>query len=184
MITRVRSGKKGNDEGVAGENGGSQPETARMKRQATPSENTATIAVGPVPPEADLLPAAEEIAAGGSLSIVGNSRLGRRMEAFTELLSHLPGDTGLAFVLIQHLDPSHESHLTELLSKTCEMPIAEVKGDTPARANHVYVISPGCDLGIADGILRTSPRPASGRNLPIDAFLTALAADAEVRPSA
>jgi len=99
------------------------------------------------------------------------------LEAFTELLNHLPDDTGMAFVLIQHLDPSHESHLTELLAKASKMPVSEVKGDTRARANHVYVIPPRCGLGISDGVLHTPPRPDRGRNMPIDTFFRALAAD-------
>ena len=99
------------------------------------------------------------------------------LEAFTELLSHLPDDTGMAFVLIQHLDPSHESHLTELLSKASKMPVAEVKGETRAEANRVYVIPPRCNLNISDGVLHTPLRPDTGRNMPIDFFLRALAAD-------
>jgi two-component system CheB/CheR fusion protein len=99
------------------------------------------------------------------------------LEAFTELLSHLPDDTGMAFVLIQHLDPNHESHLTELLSKASKMPVAEVKGETRAKANHVYVIPPRCNLSISDGVLHTPLRPNSGRNMPVDSFLQALAAD-------
>ncbi len=83
----------------------------------------------------------------------------------------------MAFVLIQHLDPSHDSHLTELLAKASSMPVSELKGDTRAQANHVYVIPPRCNLGISDGVLHTPPRPAGGRNLPIDAFFRALAAD-------
>jgi two-component system CheB/CheR fusion protein len=93
------------------------------------------------------------------------------------LLSHLPDDTGMAFVLIQHLDPSHESHLTELLSKATRMPVAEVKGDTRAQANRVYVIPPRCNLGISDGVLHTPARPDSGRNLPVDNFFRDLAED-------
>ena len=109
--------------------------------------------------------------------IVGVGASAGGLEAFTELLSHLPDDTGMAFVLIQHLDPSHESHLTELLSKASKMPVSEVNGETRAEANHVYVIPPRCNLSISDGVLHTPPRPASGRNMPIDAFLRALAAD-------
>jgi two-component system CheB/CheR fusion protein len=109
--------------------------------------------------------------------VVGVGASAGGLEAFTELLSHLPDDTGMAFVLIQHLDPKHESHLTELLSKTSKMPVSEVKGETRARANHVYVIPPRCNLGISDGVLHTPPRPASGRNMPIDSFFRALAAD-------
>jgi len=99
------------------------------------------------------------------------------LEAFTELLGELPDNTGLAFVLIQHLDPDHKSHLTELLSKACKMPVSEVKGETRAEANHVYVIPPRCNLSISDGVLQTPPRPESGRNMPIDDFFNALAAD-------
>ncbi len=93
------------------------------------------------------------------------------------MLRHLPDDTGMAFVLIQHLDPKHESHLTELLSKASKMPVSEVKGETRVQANHVYVIPPRCNLGISDGVLHTPPRPASGCNMPVDAFLRDLAAD-------
>src|SRR5689334_15460985 len=99
------------------------------------------------------------------------------LEAFTDLLSHLPDDTGMAFVLIQHLDPKHESHLRELLAKTSQMPVLEVKGKTRALANHVYVIPPRCNLGFSEGVLDTPPRPDSGRNMPIDSFFRALAED-------
>jgi two-component system CheB/CheR fusion protein len=109
--------------------------------------------------------------------VVGIGASAGGLEAFTELLSHLPDDTGMAFVLIQHLDPKHESHLTELLSRASKMPVSEIKSETRARANHVYVISPRCNLGISDGVLDASPRPAGGHNMPIDAFLRALAAD-------
>ena len=53
--------------------------------------------------------------------VVGVGASAGGLEAFTELLSHLPDDTGMAFVLIQHLDPSHDSHLTELLSRASKM---------------------------------------------------------------
>ncbi len=121
-------------------------------------------------------PAAEEHA-GSSVRIVGVGASAGGLEAFTDLLSHLPEDAGMAFVLIQHLDPKHKSHLTELLSKVSKMPVAELRGETRAEANHVYVIPPRCNLSISDGILHTPPRPASGRNMPVDSFLRALAAD-------
>ena len=109
--------------------------------------------------------------------VVGVGASAGGLEAFTELLSNLPDDTGMAFVLIQHLDPRHGSHLTELLAKACKMPVAEVKGETRTVANHVYVIPPQSNLSISHGILHTPPRADSGRNMPIDSFLRALAAD-------
>jgi two-component system, chemotaxis family, CheB/CheR fusion protein len=122
-------------------------------------------------------PPAGEAAPGNSFPIVGIGASAGGLEAFTELLSHLPDDTGMAFVLIQHLDPKHESHLKELLAKATKMAVAEVKGETRAEANHVYVIPPGFNLGISGGVLRTLPRLESGRNMPIDSFLRALAGD-------
>ena len=98
------------------------------------------------------------------------------LEAFTELLGHLPNDTGLSFVFIQHLDPSHDSHLAELLSKASSMTVSEVQGETRAEANHVYVIPPRCNLSISDGMLQTPHRPESGRNMPVDFFFRSLAA--------
>ena len=111
------------------------------------------------------------------LQIVGVGASAGGLEAFTELLSHLPDDTGMAFVLIQHLDPRHESHLAELLSKATKMPVSQVQDKTCAEANHVYVIPPKCNLSISDGVLNTPPRPDSWRNMPINSFLSSLAAD-------
>jgi two-component system, chemotaxis family, CheB/CheR fusion protein len=122
-------------------------------------------------------PVAEERHEAGFPTVVGVGASAGGLEAFTELLSHLPADTGMAFVLIQHLDPKHKSHLTELLFKASKMPVAEVKGETRAEANHVYVIPPERNLSISDGVLLTPPRPDSGRNMPIDSFFRALAAD-------
>ena len=98
------------------------------------------------------------------------------LEAFTELLTALPLDTGMAFVLIQHLEAEHESMLTELLSKVTEMPVTEVRQSTRVEPNHVYVIRANADLSLADGMLRTSSRKApAGHHLPIDHFFRTLA---------
>ena len=100
------------------------------------------------------------------------------LEAFTEFLRHLPPAPGLAFVLLQHLDPTHESQLPELLARATPLPVTEVRRNTPVDANHIYVLPPGKQLHIANGVLRLLPRPtAHGPHLPIDAFLRSLAAD-------
>src|SRR5512146_3525109 len=72
--------------------------------------------------------------------IVGIGASAGGLEAFTQLLQHLPLDTGMAFVLVQHLDPDHESALTSLLARTTAMPVREVTNDLPVEPNHVYVI--------------------------------------------
>ncbi len=107
--------------------------------------------------------------------IVGVGASAGGFEAFTELLTHLPDDTGKAFVVIQHLDPRYKSRLTELLSLNTTMPVAEVRAKTRIEANHVYVIASDRNLTISDGVLLPTRRAESGRNMPIDAFLTALA---------
>ena len=124
-----------------------------------------------------LAPAREERAESRRPTIVGVGASAGGLEAFTELFSHLPDDTGMAFVLIQHLDPKHDSHLTELLSKESKMPVCEVKSETRVEANRVYVIAPRYNLGISAGVLHAPPRPASGCNMPIDSFLRDLALD-------
>ncbi len=108
--------------------------------------------------------------------IVGVGASAGGLEAFTAFLKHVPPDSGMAFVLIQHLDPKQHSQLTDLLSKATRMPVQEVNADTPVKPNHVYVIAPGVSLSMSDGHLRAEER-AEGRHLPIDYFLRSLASD-------
>lgn len=115
-------------------------------------------------------------ASGETFPIVGIGASAGGLEAFTELLTALPLNTGMAFVLIQHLEAEHESMLTELLSKVTEMPVTEVRKVTRVEPNHVYVIPANADLSLLDGSLRVSSRKAAaGRHLPIDYFFRTLA---------
>src|SRR5215831_14738863 len=97
------------------------------------------------------------------------------LEAFTELLQHLRADTGIAFVLVQHLDPKHGSLLTELLSKSTTMPVAQVTNGMRAEPNHVYVIPPNANMSINKGIFQLEARLA--HPMPIDRFFRSLAED-------
>ncbi len=98
------------------------------------------------------------------------------IEAFTELMTSLPPDTGMAFVLIQHLDPKHHSLLAELLSKKTAMQVKEVTDGMHVQANHVYVIPPNAAMSISDHTLHLGPREESrGLHMPIDHFMRALA---------
>src|SRR5712692_1592069 len=74
--------------------------------------------------------------------IVGIGASAGGLEAFSELLKSLPADTGMALVLIQHLDPQHESALVELLSRVSKFAVNEVKDGTAVELNRVYVIPP------------------------------------------
>jgi two-component system, chemotaxis family, CheB/CheR fusion protein len=100
------------------------------------------------------------------------------LEAFTQLLAHLPVDTGMAFVLIQHLAPDRASLLAEILARATKMLVCEVQNGLPVEANHVYVISPNTKMTLSNGVLQLSPREKIlGKYMPGDAFFTALAAD-------
>src|SRR5438552_343741 len=90
--------------------------------------------------------------------IVGIGASAGGFEAFSKLLGHLSTDTGMAFILIQHLDPTHESILTKLLEKVSRMPISEVKNNTRVQPNHVYVIPSNAQMEIKNSVLTLSPR--------------------------
>jgi two-component system, chemotaxis family, CheB/CheR fusion protein len=108
--------------------------------------------------------------------IVGIGASAGGLEAFRRLLGALPIDTGMAYVLVQHLDPRHESVLAELLSHATGMAVAEVKGDVRVEPNRVYVIPPSEDIVLADGMLKLVPRSQTGSShMPIDSFLRSLA---------
>ena len=90
--------------------------------------------------------------------IVGVGASAGGLEAFTQLFKNLPADPGMAFVLIQHLAPAHESMLTELLSKATSMPVREVKDGMTVEPDNVYVIPPDSEMVIFQGVLHLTPR--------------------------
>ena len=110
--------------------------------------------------------------------VVGIGASAGGLEAFTKLLKHLPNDTGMAFVLVQHLDPTHASALTEILSRATAMQVTEVKDGMRIEPDQVYVIPPNTNMAILHHRLSLMPRTeAHGLHLPIDYFLRSLAED-------
>jgi two-component system CheB/CheR fusion protein len=107
--------------------------------------------------------------------IVGIGASAGGLEAFTDLLGALPPNTGMAFVLVQHLDPDHPSLLTTLLGRTTAMAVEEIQDGVRIQPNHVYVIPPNTSLSLAEGALRLAPRSGRSRHLPIDDFFFSLA---------
>jgi two-component system CheB/CheR fusion protein len=98
------------------------------------------------------------------------------VEALTDLMNYLPVDTGMAFVLVQHLDPKHHSILTELLSRKTAMSVTEVSDGVHTKPNHVYVIPPNTTMSISGHTLHLAPREEShGLHMPVDHFMRALA---------
>jgi two-component system, chemotaxis family, CheB/CheR fusion protein len=126
--------------------------------------------------------AAERDGSDGPFPIVGVGASAGGLEAFTELLGALPIDTGMGFVLVQHLDPDHESALTQILARATSLPVHEITNDEPVRANHVYIIPPDTNLTIAKGVLRLQPRQRTRvLHRPIDSFFESLAQDQRER---
>ena len=99
----------------------------------------------------------------GSFPIVAIGASAGGLEAYKEFFLSLPSDTGMAFVLIQHLDPSHESMLTEIIAKTTRMPVEEVKSGVTIRPNRVYAIPPNALMSLAGSIFQLSPRGKTRR---------------------
>ncbi|PKO86755.1 MAG: chemotaxis protein CheB [Betaproteobacteria bacterium HGW-Betaproteobacteria-12] len=132
---------------------------SRPSRQATP-------AVVPVrPPGRDFPIVAIGASAGG-------------LEALEQFLGHVPPASGMAFVVIQHLDPDRKDMLSELLQRTTPMPVMPARNRLKVRPDTVYVIPPNTDISILHGSLYLlDPVAPRGLRLPIDFFFHALAED-------
>ncbi len=112
-----------------------------------------------------------------SFPVVGIGASAGGLEAFSDLLRHLPNETGMAFVCVQHLDPTHVSLLASILSKVTSMPVLEVTQGMPMEPNHVYVIPPNACLSVSANILKLEPRSESQceGHKPIDIFFKSIA---------
>jgi two-component system, chemotaxis family, CheB/CheR fusion protein len=110
--------------------------------------------------------------------IVGIGASAGGLEAFEQFFREVPRDSGMAFVLVQHLDPSHSSILTEILQRSTALPVVEAQDQMKVAPDHVYVIPPNHDLAVFHGALQLSvPEQPHGHRLPIDSFLRSLAED-------
>jgi two-component system, chemotaxis family, CheB/CheR fusion protein len=98
------------------------------------------------------------------------------VQAVQELFKKVPHNTGMAFVYIQHLDPTHESKLSEILSRATKMRVQDAKNLQHIAPDEVYVIPPNKDMAIIDGVLTLQPRKARpAKHMPIDRFFISLA---------
>jgi two-component system CheB/CheR fusion protein len=110
--------------------------------------------------------------------VVGIGASAGGLEAFIQLLSHLPADTGMAFVLVQHLDPNQKSLLSEILARTTAMPVQEAQEGMAIAPNQIYVIPPNTLMTLRQGCLHLSPRNAGSRvSRAVDVLLNSLAED-------
>src|SRR5436853_6254679 len=122
--------------------------------------------------------AAKELKQETAFPVVGIGASAGGLEAFSQLLRHLPEQTGMAYVLVQHLDPSHGSVLPEILSRATRIPVTEVKDGTKVEPDHVYVIPANTSMVIEGGVLLLGARTLTrGIHMPIDEFFQSLPED-------
>ena len=112
--------------------------------------------------------------------VVGIGASAGGLAAFRSFFDHMPADTGMAFVLVQHLDPDHKSMLVELLRPHTAMQVVDAQDQVPLAANQIHVIPPNATLTLEGDIVRvTVPAPAREHRRPIDTFFASLAENQE-----
>ncbi len=127
-------------------------------------------------------PAKNSPPADALFPIVGLGASAGGLEALELFLNHVPPGSGLAFVVVQHLDPTHKGILVELLQRGTTMPVVQVKDRMKIERDHVYVIPPNRDLSVLHGVLHLlEPIAPRGLRLPIDYFFRSLAEDQHER---
>ncbi len=115
---------------------------------------------------------------GRSFPVVGIGASAGGLEAFEKFFTNTPPDTGMAFVLVQHLDPNHDSMLVDLIRRYTRMTVLQVTDALTMKPDHVYVIPPNKDLALLHGELHLmGPEAPRGFRLPIDFFFRSLAED-------
>src|SRR6476619_6247291 len=110
--------------------------------------------------------------------IVGIGASAGGLESLEQLFSALPSDTGMAFVVIQHLSPDFRSLMDELIARHSDMPVQLAEHNTVVQGNRIYLMPPRKEMIIRDRrLLLTDKDPTQGLSLPIDQFFRSLAQD-------
>ena len=133
-------------------------------------------------PVAPITPPPEQTDTKSIFPIVAIGASAGGLEAITRFLGHVPEKSGLAFVIIQHLDPTHVGMFPELLQRVTSMEVHQTKDRTKVKPDCVYVIPPNRDMSILHGVLHLfEPAEPRGLRLPIDFFFRSLAEDCRER---
>ena len=120
------------------------------------------------------LPTSNEI----SFPIVGIGASAGGLEALDQFFGNVPKDCGIAFIVIQHLDPNHVGIMPELMQRITQMKVTQVSDHLKVAPNHVYIIPPNRSMSILNGYLYLfEPVETHGLRLPIDYFFRSLATD-------
>ena len=142
---------------------------AKRKPAPKPEPPEPTLELVPVAPPPHVEPRVQIVAIGASAG---------GLEALSAFFRNTRADSGLAYVIVQHLDPHGHGQLVELLQRSTQMRVAQVTDGLEVEPDHVYVIPPGSDLSVMHGVLHLLPQAhAAGLRLPIDFFFRSLAED-------
>jgi len=129
-----------------------------------------------------LKPTKQENSTRISFPIVGIGASAGGLEALEQFFGNTPKNTGMAFVVIQHLDPNHVGIMPELLQRTTEMKVFQATERLKVEPNHIYVIPPNKNMSVLNGFLYLfEPLESRGLRLPIDYFFRSLADDLHER---
>jgi two-component system CheB/CheR fusion protein len=154
--------------------------TRKEKAKQKKSKTSRTRKAAPKSERAPKAAASRKV--GKPTHIVGMGASAGGLEAFKQFFSKMPSDSGLAFILVSHLDPTHISMLPELIQRSTDMEVIEVGGGTVVKANTVYIIPPNSDMAIWNGTLQLmEPSQIPGPRMSIDYFLRSLAQDQRER---
>ncbi len=124
----------------------------------------------------DVLPPAPGPVAARGPRVVGIGTSAGGLEPLEQLLAAVPAASGLAYVVVQHMDPNHKAMLSELLQRACALPVHEVADGQRILPDTVYVIPPNAELTVSGGKLRLAlPSQPRGQRLPIDVLFSSLA---------
>ncbi|MDR3527930.1 MAG: chemotaxis protein CheB [Rhizomicrobium sp.] len=149
--------------------------TASSRQQPTPLRDTDAVPTAAAPAEASC---PERTRPAGKFLVVGIGASAGGLEACRKFVATVPADTGIAYVLVQHLDPAHGSMMVDLLSDHTKLTVCQATDGLAIEGDHLYVIPPGTYLSTADGKLCLSPPQANhGARLPFDFLLRSLAQD-------
>lgn len=147
------------------------PKVSGKKAKSSPSSRRKKTAPGT--PEAA---ARTNVETTTNIPVVGLGASAGGLQAFSDFLEVMPENCGMAFVLIQHLDPEHESLMANLLASHTGMTVSLAEDGAPIKPDHVYVIPPKATLLLREGKVRlTAPVERHGARMPVDAFFHSLA---------
>src|SRR3984885_8686583 len=102
--------------------------------------------------------------------VVGIGASAGGLDSFKRFIKNIPRNSGMAYVMVQHLSPDHSSLLPEILQRETNITVQEIKNNLTVKPDNIYIIPSNKILLASDGVLQLGPRPVGEKNMPIDIF--------------